>query len=223
MDNKITTYSTLWNLVDIDQKDHKLKDIATLFLNAMNDWPTYNQSDIQDFINELKAYFGSPLTIENINKKKFDGQNIWQVEAGNSIAELIDTSTRFCNQSDFNKIIDSFLNYYTDEFNKVDFIAELKYLITENGGRKTPANSGYRPQVKFDFTEMQTSGQQTFIDKEIVYPGEKVDAKIKILSPDYFADCLTEGMNFEFREGSTIIATGQIKYIVNDKLEKASR
>jgi hypothetical protein len=28
------------------------------------------------------------------------------------------------------------------------------------------------PQVKFDFEEMQTSGQQTFIDKEIVNPRE---------------------------------------------------
>ncbi len=223
MNNKITSYSTLWNLVDIDQTDHKLKDIATLFLNAMNDWPSYNQTDIQDFINELKAYFGTPLTTEKIDKRKLDGQNAWQLEAGSSIAELIDTSTRFCNQSDFDKIIDSVLSFYNDEFNKVDFIAELQYLTTEQGGRKTPANSGYRPQVQFDFTEMQTSGQQTFIDKEIVYPGDKVDAKIKILSPDYFANCLTEGMNFEFREGSTLIGTGQIKYIVNDKLEKASR
>ena len=223
MDNIITTYATLWNLVDIDQKDHKLKNIATLFLNAMNDWPTYNQTDIQDFINELKAYFGTPLTIEKIDKKKSDGQNAWQVEAGSSIAELIDTSTRFYNQSNFDKIIDTVLSYYNDEFNKVDFIAELQYLTTEQGGRKTPASSGYRPQVKFNFAEMQTSGQQIFIDKETVYPGEKVDAKIKILSPDYFADCLTEGMNFEFREGPTLIGTGQIKYIVNDKLEKASR
>ena len=223
MDNKIITYSTLRNLVDIDIKNNKLKDIATLFLNAMNDWPTYNQTEIQEFIKELKAYFGSPLTIEEIDKKKYDGQNAWQVEAGSSIAEFIDTSTRFCNQSDFDKIIDSVLNFYNDDFNKVDFIAELQYLTTEQGGRKTPAFSGYRPQVKFDFTEMQTSGQQTFIDKETVYPGDKVDAKIKILSPDYFADCLVEGMNFEFREGSKIIGTGQIKYIVNDKLEKASR
>jgi len=210
-------------LVDIDQKDHKLKDIATLFLNAMNDWPTYNQTDIQDFINELKAYFGTPLTIGKIDKRKFDGQNAWQVEAGSSIAELIDTSTRFCNQSDFDKIIDSVLSFYNDEFNKVDFIAELQYLTTEQGGRQTPAHSGYRPQVKFDFTEMQTSGQQTFIDKETVYPGDTVNAKIKIVSPDYFAGSLTEGMKFEFREGATLIGTGQIKDIVNDKLEKASR
>lgn len=223
MDNKITTYSTLWNLVDIDTKDHKLKDITTLFLNAMNDWTTMNQTVITEFVKELKEYFGSPLTIKKIDIKKLNGQNAWQVEAGSSIAELIDVSKRFSNQSDFDKIVNGFLNYYNDEFKKVDFIAELQYLTTKQGGRKTPANSGYRPQVKFDFTEMQTSGQQTFIDKVTVYPGDKVDAKIKILSPDYFADCLTEGMNFEFREGATVIGTGQIRYIVNDKLEKASR
>lgn len=223
MDNKIATYLTFSNLVEIDKNDHKFKNIAILFLKAMNDWPTYNQTNIQDFINELKTYFGTPLTIEQINKKKFDGQNAWQLEVGSTIAELIDTSTRFCNESDFDKIIDSVLNFYNDIFIKVDFIAELQYLTTEQSGRKTPAISGYRPQVKFDFTEMQTSGQQTFIDKETVYPGEKVEAKMKISSPNYFADCLTEGMNFEFREGPTIIGTGQIKYIVNDKLEKASR
>jgi len=223
MDSKITTYSTLWNLVDIDTKEHKLKDIATLFLNAMNDWPKYNQTDIADFIKELKEYFGSPLTIEKINTKKLYVQNAWQASAGSSIADLIDISTKFCNQSDFDKILDCFLNYYNEEFKKVDFIAELQYLTSEQGGRKTPAKSGYRPQVKFDFREMQTSGQQIFIDKETVFPGDKVDAKIKILSPDYFADSLTEGMNFEFREGATVIGTGQIKYIVNDRLEKASR
>jgi translation elongation factor EF-Tu-like GTPase len=74
--------------------------------------------------------------------------------------------------------------------------------------------------VKFDFAEMQTSGQQTFIDRELVSPGEKVKAKIKILSPDYFAQTLTEGMEFEFREGATVIGTGKIEYIVNEKLEK---
>ncbi len=115
MDNKITTYSTLWNLVDIDAKDHKLKDLAIWFLDAMNDWPTMDQENITDFIKELKEYFGSPLTIERIETKKFNGENSWQLEAGKSIAELIATSTKFCNQSDFDKIVDSFLNYYNDK------------------------------------------------------------------------------------------------------------
>ena len=113
MDNIITTYSILFDLVDIDTKDHKEKDIATLFLNAMNDWPTYNQKEISDFVKELKDYFGNPLTIEKISAKKFDGQNAWQIEAGSSIADLIDISTKFCNQSDFDKIVENFLNYYS--------------------------------------------------------------------------------------------------------------
>ncbi|MDH5379722.1 MAG: hypothetical protein OEW75_02650 [Cyclobacteriaceae bacterium] len=220
MDSKIETYDTLWNLVDLDTENHKVKDIATLFLKAMNDWPTMNQTLISDFIQEFKTYFGTPLTIEKLNTNKFNGQNAWQLEAGSSMAELIEISTRFCNESDIDKIIDNILNHYNKEFNKVDFIAELQYLTTEEGGRKTPVKSGYRPQVKFDFDEMQTSGQQTFINKEWVNPGEHIKAKIKIVSPDHFAHTLSEGMAFEFREGATTIGTGKIEYIVNEKLEK---
>jgi hypothetical protein len=223
VDNKIETYSTLWNLVEIDQDDHKLKDLAALFLKAMNDWPSEDQSEISDFVNDLKSYFGSPLTIEKIEARKFDGQNAWQVETGSSIAELIDTSTRYFNEKNFENIVKNILYFYEQEFSRTDFIAKLTYKTIEQGGRQTPAKSGYRPQVKFDFTEMQTSGQQTFIDKETVFPGDTINAKIKILSPHYFAGRLTEGMNFEFREGATVIGTGEIKYIVNDKLKKASR
>jgi len=223
MDRKIETYSTLWSLVDLDKTDHKTKDIATLFLTAMNDWITPNQRIIADFVKEVKEYFGSPLTILKINTIKFNGQNAWQYETGGLIAELIDLSVKFCNESNFDNIVKNFLDFYEQEFEKIDFIAKLKYKTTEEGGRRTPAKSGYRPQVKFDFTEMQTSGMQTFIDKEIVFPGETVEAKIKILSPHYYAGYLTEGMKFEFREGVTIIGVGEIKYIVNDKLENASR
>lgn len=219
MDDKIETYNTLWSLVDLDEENHKVKEIATLFLDAMNDWSTMNQTLISDFIRELKNYFGEPLTIEKLDSNKFNGQNAWQLEAGSSIADLINISTQFYNESEFDKIIDIILNYYNKEFKKVDFIAELQYLTTEQGGRKTPAKSGYRPQVKFYFDEMHTSGQQTFINKELVNPGEIVKAKIKIISPDHFAHTLTKGMEFEFREGSTIIGKGKIEYIVNEKLE----
>ena len=102
----------------------------------------------------------------------------------------------------------------------VDFIAEIRFLTTEEGGRNVPARSGYRPQLKFDFTEMQTSGNQTFLDKDIVFPGETVTAEIKILSVEYFAKSLTENMKFDFREGSKIIGTGIIKKIINEKLRK---
>jgi len=106
----------------------------------------------------------------------------------------------------------------------VDFIALLTYLTAEQGGRKTPVfNSGFRPQIKFNFSEMQTSGQQKFLDKETVFPGDTVEAEIELLSPDIFEKQLMEGMTFDFREGSKIIGTGEIKRIVNARLKKVSR
>jgi hypothetical protein len=212
-------------LVDIDKADHKLKDIAKLFVNAARDWDTFNQTDLSDFVKELKEYFGSPLTKEKIANKPLDisGNNAWRHEAGSSIVEMLDLSERFCNQTDFDKILNEILSYYQQQLQSIDFVAELKYLTAEEGGRKTPAFSGYRPQVKFDFDEMQTSGQQTFLTKDTVYPGDTVEAAIRIISVEHFENKLTEGMPFEFREGSRVIGTGKIIDILNDKLKKASR
>jgi elongation factor Tu len=101
-----------------------------------------------------------------------------------------------------------------------DFIAVLKYATTEEGGRKTPAFSKYRPQVKFPFSEMQTSGQQTFIDKEVVYPGDTVTAEIILLLPEICKNRLEIGAEFEFREGLRVIGTGKITEILNKDLIK---
>jgi hypothetical protein len=100
-----------------------------------------------------------------------------------------------------------------------DFIATLRYRSMEEGGRKSPAKSGYRPGIKFPFSDMQTSGRQIFIDREFVMPGETVDAEIKVVSIDHFAPRLHVGLTFEFMEGNRIIGTGTIKYIVNDELK----
>jgi len=102
----------------------------------------------------------------------------------------------------------------------VDFIAILKYKTREEGGRETPAFTGYRPQVKFDFSEKQTSGEQTFMDKKTVYPGDSVTAEIRLLSPDFFQNKLCVGMNFDFREGNRIIGNGKIVTILNQHLEQ---
>ena len=225
MDIEVKTYSTLYNLVEADENEHELKKLAILFLEAMNDWPAFNHDYISEYLQELKDYFGFPITLEKIDSKNkvFDGKNGWKIESGSSIAEMIEFSKLHFNEIEFEVIIQNILNYYNNEFKKVDFIAELRYLTTEQNGRKTFAKSGYRPQIKFNFSEQQTSGIQTFIDKEIVMPGENVLAKIKILSPNFFVNLLKEEMNFEFNEGSKLIGIGNIKNIINDKLEyKAS-
>ena len=101
-----------------------------------------------------------------------------------------------------------------------DFIAKLEYISTENGGRKSHMKSGYRPQIKFDFTEDQTSGKQIFIDKDIVLPGEVVVAEIILLSPYLYYDQLEVGMKYEIKEGAKIVGYGEIIKILNNKLEK---
>ena len=194
--SSLTKISQLEILVDIDKADHKLKDIAQLFVNAATDWDTFNQTDLSDFVRELNEYFGSPLTKEKIANKTFNNNEAWRHEAGSSIIEMLDLSERLCNQPDFDIILKDIFSYYEQQLQNVDFIADLKYLTTEEGGRKTPVfSSGYRPQIKFDFDEMQTSGQQTFLNKETVYPGDTVEAVIKILSVEYFTNTLTSPSN----------------------------
>tara|TARA_R110001606_G_scaffold387773_1_gene552708 strand:- start:488 stop:808 length:321 start_codon:yes stop_codon:yes gene_type:complete len=103
---------------------------------------------------------------------------------------------------------------------KPQFIAKLKYKTAETGGRKTPANSGYRPQIQFGFTDKQTSGSQKFLDKEKVNPGETVTAEISVLTPQLFENKLDVGMNFQFLEDFTIIGFGSVLDILDKTLEK---
>ena len=82
----------------------------------MNDWPTFNQTEISAFIKELKEYFGSPLTLEKIDAKKLninDDVNVWRNESGTSIAELIESSKTYFEETDFDKIVSNVLSYYS--------------------------------------------------------------------------------------------------------------
>ncbi|WP_298519972.1 hypothetical protein [uncultured Kordia sp.] len=101
-----------------------------------------------------------------------------------------------------------------------DFIAQVHYITTEEGGRSTPASSGYRPQIKFPFSKQMISGMQNFIGKDTVYPGETIVVEIIMLSPQFFEKQLKTRMHFELREGYRIVATGIVLKIVNDTLRE---
>ena len=103
---------------------------------------------------------------------------------------------------------------------KPDFIAELYYLTSEQGGRSTPVWTGYRPQVKFSFNEMVTSGYQRFLNKDEVNPGDTVDAEITVISTNFLKHKLYPGLEFEFREGSRIIGIGKVLQVLNADLEE---
>jgi translation elongation factor EF-Tu-like GTPase len=100
------------------------------------------------------------------------------------------------------------------------FIAEVRFKTTEEGGRQHYASSGYRPQIKFPFSEKSTSGEHTFLNSDKVNPGETAIASIKLLSPHFFEKALEEGMEFEIIEGWKICGTGKLIKILNPNLIK---
>jgi hypothetical protein len=114
---------------------------------------------------------------------------------------------------------------HIDKVNKgeADFIAQVTYLTTEQGGRKGYAASGYRPHVKFDGRKELTSGEQLFIDKEKVFPGETVTAEIRIISKEIFKNYLFVGQHFEVAEASHLVGHGEILKVINPDLRQASR
>jgi hypothetical protein len=101
-----------------------------------------------------------------------------------------------------------------------DFIAIVTIMTWEQGGHRMLANGGYRTKVKFDFDLLDASAELTFIEREIVFPGDRVEAEIRIFSADSFADKLSEKAEFEFKEGSTVIGKGTIKHIINENLRR---
>lgn len=105
--------------------------------------------------------------------------------------------------------------------NTPDFIALISYRTTEEGGRKSPACSNYMPFIEFPGLMPFTGGRQSFIDKEMVYPGESVTAEISILSVEKFQKKLFVGQKINiFEVPGIIIGTGEILEIVNKDLEK---
>lgn len=103
-----------------------------------------------------------------------------------------------------------------------DFIAELTYFSTEDGGRKGYATTGYRPAIRFPFDKMYTSGYAKFIGRDKVNPGETVTAKIAIVSGLYFAKKLDENQIFEIGDPFKIVGKGQIIKMLNRSLLKSN-
>lgn len=136
----------------------------------------------------------------------------WQIEGKDwSIHDL-----QIFNLKDF-----SFKIKENNVFSTTDFIAELKFLATEEGGRKNAVTSGYRPHIEFnEYPEIITSGQQVYIDQDTVKPGEKgVFTKISIANKEQFNQKLCKNVCFWFYEGKQRIGFGSIIEVVNPDLK----
>jgi len=164
---------------------------------------------IEDLQNEVYSF--DKTQVENIKQQFLSGQLKMQ----------LDKEPYFLKY----KIDDKFQVVNIDKINKgePDFVAKVTYLTTEEGGRKGYAASGYRPHVKFDGRKEMTSGEQLFIDKDKVFPGDSATAEIRILSPHFFENYLFVGQHFEIGEGAKVVGHGELLEIINPNLRQAYR
>lgn len=93
-----------------------------------------------------------------------------------------------------------------------DIEAEIYFLTTEEGGRKTPAYSGYRPQFYYDGHDWDAIQDY---DVTEVYPGQTVIARLTFLSPPFHLEKLYVGKGFLVREGQKTVAKGKITKILD--------
>ena len=93
-----------------------------------------------------------------------------------------------------------------------DIEVEMTFLTPEEGGRRTPAFSGYRPQCYYD--GIDCDAQHTYIGTEQVLPGQTVRAYLAFFAPHLHASRIHPGLEFLIREGSRTVARGRVLQIL---------
>ncbi|WP_437202540.1 elongation factor Tu [Planctomicrobium sp. SH664] len=89
------------------------------------------------------------------------------------------------------------------------FEAEVYVLSKEEGGRKTPFFSGYRPQFYFRTTDV-TGAVKLLGDAEMCMPGDNVKLEVEMIKPV----ALVEGSRFAIREGGRTVGSGIVTKIL---------
>lgn len=100
-----------------------------------------------------------------------------------------------------------------------DIEAEISFLRTEDGGRHSPAFSGYRPHHKIR-EDYQTSGVHEYIDRDHIAPGDQALGRITFISPEAYPGCLWIGREILIQEGNRTVGRARVTKIMNRLLEK---
>ena len=101
-----------------------------------------------------------------------------------------------------------------------DLEARITYLATEQGGRRLPIFSGYRPNHDFGLPEELNDGMHEYPDRSSVLPGEDARALLWLLVPERNIGRLYVGMKFTVQEGSRIVGHGEVLAIFNPILQQ---
>ncbi|AEC02916.1 elongation factor Tu [Parasphaerochaeta coccoides] len=84
------------------------------------------------------------------------------------------------------------------------FIGTVYVLTAEEGGRKTPFFSGYRPQFYFRTTDI--TGTVLLEGGKMVLPGDHTELEVELIHPV----AMDKGLRFAIREGGRTVASGQV-------------
>lgn len=99
-----------------------------------------------------------------------------------------------------------------------DIQAEISFISTQDGGRKGPAKSGYRPDHDFGLEGVLNGAAHEYDAQEWVAPGETASARMWLLVPGSQKGRLFEGFRFTVQEGSKIVGRGMVRRVLNPEL-----
>ena len=88
------------------------------------------------------------------------------------------------------------------------FQAEVYVLSKDEGGRKTPFLSGYRPQFYFRTTDV--TGEVKLLEGDMVMPGDNSRLEVTLIAPI----AMDEGVRFAIREGGVTVGSGVVTKIL---------
>ena len=103
-----------------------------------------------------------------------------------------------------------------------DIEADITYLSTESGGRKSAVRSGYRPNHDFGLDGMLNDAHHEYAGVESVAPGQTARARIWLLAPDYQLGRLHPGFGFKVLEGAHVVAHAVIVSVLNTALRSGA-
>jgi elongation factor Tu len=89
------------------------------------------------------------------------------------------------------------------------FETEVYILKAEEGGRKSPFQTGYRPQFYFRTTDV-TGTVELPKDRELVMPGDNLRLTVSLISKI----AMEEGLRFAIREGGHTVGSGVVSKII---------
>ncbi len=120
--NQIKSIEQLEIAMSKDIFSHSINEMASILVNAINDWPTKNLTRFGEFINEAKQTFGNSITSEQIRKTNLDfrvSENSWKIESTSSILELLELSKSISLGNDLEMISNIIIDFYEEDENRV--------------------------------------------------------------------------------------------------------